>query len=103
MPFVVLQKAVVIFAIVTQEQFAVTTVPKRVVSLVLVVTTVVTPMLFIRTLHRKVGATESFGWWCCLRWPTRTLPRAIASNETLRQLCAEGLQISDAEVGKVLT
>ena len=65
MPPVVLQEAIIIFTVMTQEQFAVITVPKRVVSLFLVGTTVVTPMPFVRSSHWKVGATESFVWWCC--------------------------------------
>ena len=47
MPPVVLQKTITIFAIVTQVYFAIVAVPKCVVSLILVVTAIVTPMPFI--------------------------------------------------------
>ena len=43
-----------------------------------------------------MGAAELFGWWCCLCWPTRTLLGAVATNQTLCQLCA-GLHVCDGK------
>ena len=82
MPPVVLQEAI-IFTVMTQEQFAVITVPKCVVSLSRRYyssdTDVVCPLLALESgSYRIVCAVVLL-----VMWPTRTLSRAVIPNETV--------------------
>ena len=84
------KKTVIILSIVAQEQLTVVTVPYSAVAFMSVLATVVAPVLFLCTSYREVGTAESLGWLQVERWSTRTLSRAIVSNQGCGKLFMEG-------------